>query len=72
MSVVVVCRFEDCPTRSNPRYPLKVTDETHTHVVYVCPTCQRTRVVTKTVVGGTIGQGRKDTQTNHNTVGWTG
>jgi hypothetical protein len=66
MSLTVVCRFEDCPTQSNVKYPMHVTDETFTHVVYVCPTCQRTRIVTKQVVGGTIGQGRDETrQTGH-------
>lgn len=56
----IVCILEDCPAYRKSDKPMKCVDETETHQIFSCVVCERRRPIPKSIVGGTIGQGRRD------------
>ena len=55
----IVCQCEDCPRF---HHEMDVKDETFSHWVFRCRTCENLRTVDKFRVGGTIGAGRREDQ----------
>lgn len=65
----VVCRAPECPNHANPDRPMRMVRELAEGWFFECPVCCNERIVHKSVLGGTMGQGFTGKLTNR--VGYT-
>jgi hypothetical protein len=64
MRLVIACHNPTCPdsveSRPTNPVPMVCTGETFSAWTFKCMTCRSERVMTKDLVGGTMGSGRRD------------
>lgn len=53
----IVCGFEGCPDYRNPQKPMRMIKELVEGWGFECVTCCNPRIITKAVMGGTVGSG---------------